>query len=105
MPHAIHSRIVAYCCAPLSPHSYSLNPTDPDLDELKKKLQEAQDARDSAHRDYQAGAEQIVARLKKELAEAEVLTPCCGAASILQFCINTSDARNECMAARAAARG
>lgn len=59
------------CIAQFTVFLASLNPTDPDLDELKKKLQEAQDARDSAHRDYQAGAEQIVARLKKELAEAE----------------------------------
>jgi len=37
---------------------------------LTPKLDTSQATKDAAHRDYQAGAEQIVARLKKELADA-----------------------------------
>jgi len=49
----------------------SLNPKDPDLEKLKEALNEAESNLQTAEREYQAGAEQIVARLKKELAEAE----------------------------------
>ena len=49
----------------------SLNPKDPDLEKLKEALNEAESNLQSAEREYQAGAEQIVSRLKKELAEAE----------------------------------
>ena len=49
----------------------SLNPSDPDLNELKARLKDAEVNRDNAHRDYVNGAEQVVSRLKKELAAAE----------------------------------
>ena len=49
----------------------SLNPKDPDLEKLKAALSEAESNMQSAEREYQAGAEQIVARLKRELADAE----------------------------------
>jgi hypothetical protein len=49
----------------------SLNPEDPDLAALKKKLEEAESDLKQAERDYVQGAEQIVSKLKKQVAEAE----------------------------------
>ena len=49
----------------------SLNPEDPDLTALKKKLDEAEGELKQAERDYVQGAEQIVAKLKKQVADAE----------------------------------
>ena len=49
----------------------SLNPEDPDLTALKKKLDDAEGDLKQAEKDYVQGAEQIVAKLKKQVAEAE----------------------------------
>lgn len=49
----------------------SLNPEDPDLTALKKTLEDAELNLKDAERDYVKGAEQIVAKLKKQVAEAE----------------------------------
>jgi len=59
------------CIAQGSIFLASLNPSDPDLDQLKADLKQAESNRDAARGAYEKGAEQIVSRLKKELAAAE----------------------------------
>ena len=59
------------CIAQGSVFLASLNPSDPDLDQLKADLKQAESNRDAARGAYEKGAEQIVSRLKKELAAAE----------------------------------
>ena len=59
------------CIAQGSVFLASLNPSDPDLDQLKADLKQAESNRDAARGAYEKGAEQIVSRLKKDLAAAE----------------------------------
>mmetsp|Transcript_82649 Transcript_82649/g.134009 ORF Transcript_82649/g.134009 Transcript_82649/m.134009 type:complete len:512 (-) Transcript_82649:271-1806(-) len=49
----------------------NMNPEDPDLTALKKTLNEAEESLQAAERDYVSGAEQIVSKLKKQVADAE----------------------------------